>query len=505
MILQVAVLKAQDHKNNVGNIKEDYSFLNNRYDNVFSYMPSILTQWRYENWSYIGADYDFKTGDFRNLQEYNRYSLLNIKTESVHKLENTNWIFYGKFHYANGQADSVGYNLAYTIGRNGSPNYLFQRKNGVWSLQNYQFDVTASNRISNKFSLGLRILYNGDLAYRIIDTRNSQTSLITKVLTSLSWHIGERSSISLGIGTDRVKSQPSLSNKYQHFSTDLRYNRYLNAGLGSYLKNIDYTIQITNNNKNAELQWLYQSNNSSYSAIYQLFSGNETFVNKYITNISREHRIIQYNYIENRGVLATLNKVAGSMLYNTVNVNFTKGNGSLWNEVDSAYVDNYVVDIMDVGLQSTLYTPSSFFNRFNLYTSLISENKFDRSYAYQFNYTNLSFGLDAEFLVKFNIVRVGFMVGAAYNMNLSYQHSPGAAANNIFKLWIGDPLMSYLTCNYLELPGYLKFEIPFKNNLAELLITGTYRQPVKLNYDIGATFTNKDNFSIFNISLKYYF
>lgn len=485
--------------------RRDYYFLYTQYKNAFSDMPSALTEWRYQNWSYLGAGYDFAKGEFRNLQSYSGLSRLNINTESVYRLPKNGWVFYGKFNYVNGTADSVSNNLAYSIGRNGSPYYLFQRKSGVWSMQNYEFAVTAANRISKHFSVGISIDYVGELSFRTIDTRINQTTLTTNLLASLNYHFSQTNTFGIGLGFDRVKSEPSVSDKFQHVTSDLRYNRYFNGGLGSYFKNVNFRFLITNNSNVIALQWLNQREKSSYSALYSFNYGQELVDNKNITDIKEQNKILFYDYKEHHAKVSALNRVGNSFLSSSLEFDLTNGTGNIWEDAGKYHLDNYKGEIMEANLNSSLYNPRSALRRINLQVKYLSEERLDRKYGYRFDYSNLYLGANAEVLFRVRKIRTGFMLGGGFNKNLDQLHFPNAAANNIYTQWIGDPLMAYLSCDYFELPSYLRFDVPFGNNRAELLISLKHQYPIKLNYDKGALFTLDDKFYQYNITLRYFF
>ena len=102
--LYLSNLFSQDSISVINRYEVDYDFLYSQYIDVFSKTPSLLTEWKHDDWAYIGAGYDLTKGDFRNPQAYNSLSQLNILTESILKPETGNWIFHGKFLYSNGTA-----------------------------------------------------------------------------------------------------------------------------------------------------------------------------------------------------------------------------------------------------------------------------------------------------------------------------------------------------------------------------------------------------------------
>lgn len=505
LLLCLSNLLAQDSVSDVNRTKIDYYFLHTQYMDVFSETPSILTGWKYDSWSYIGADYDLAKGNFRNPQKYNSLSQINIKTESVYRPDNGNWMFHGKFRYSNGEADSVYSNLSYHVDRSGSPYYFFQKKEGNWNLQNYEFNVTAANQVTDRLSLGFKILYNGDLTFRTTDTRNNQTSLITNLVASAGYKLSENNTLSIGVKLNRVKTEPNLSNKYHQSGVDLTYNRYLNTGLGSYIKNVDFKATMEDKSYGAVVQLLNQSENSSYSAIYEIATGEEWYVNKKLTDINEQNRILNYDYMSHKVRASSLHSLSNAFISACFNLELLKGDGKQWSDQSLSYIENYEVDILDVDIRATLYRPFSFIRRINVSAKLHDESRFDKSYGYQFNYTNLLAGINTEAMFRIKSFRTGFMVGVSYGKNLDNLNFPNAASSNIYVNWIANPLMSYLTCDFLEIPAYLRFDIPFKTNLVEVLMTANHQYPIKMATTADALFNTDDNFRSYNISLKFYF
>lgn len=503
--LYLSNLGAQDSISDMNKSKIDYYFLYTQYMNVFSETPSLLTGWNYDSWSYIGADYDLAKGNFRNPQKYNSLSQINIKTESIFRPATNKWIFHGAFRYTNGTADSVYSNLKYHIDQNGSPYYLFQKKEGNWNLQNYEFDVTAANQVTKKLSLGFKILYTGDLTFRTTDTRNNQTSLVADLITSAAYKVSKNNTVSLSVDYSRVKTEPNLTDKFRHESADLTYNRYLNTGLGSYIKNIDFAMISLDKSYGGIIQWLNQSQGSSYSAIYEFFTGEEVYTNKKLTNINEQNKILKYNYTSHKARISTLHTLSNSFVSTCLNFKMTNGHANQWSNTATSYTSNYSVDIMDVDFKATLYRPLSFLRRVNVLANFHDESRFDKNYGYRFEYTNVYTGVNAEAMYKFKYFRTGFMLGAAYGKNLDNLNFPNAASSNIYVNWIANPLMGYLACDYFEVPAYLRFDIPFKNNLVEILMTAKHQYPIKMASIADALFNTKDDFRIYNISLKFYF
>ncbi|MFA5713600.1 MAG: DUF6850 family outer membrane beta-barrel protein [Bacteroidales bacterium] len=485
--------------------ERDYQFLYGQYRDFYSQTPSMLTGWGYRNWSYFGASYSLESGNYRNPQYYNRRSLIDFNTESIYRPDKSRWIFHGRFRYYNGRADSLHNNLSYNIDRYGSPIYLFQRKVGDWDLQDYRFDVTVANNISNRLSLGVKLQYEGLYTFRIVDTRNSQTTLNTELLFSADYKVSAKSRVGLGIGTNRIKTEPALTNKYHYGTSDQIYNIYYNVGMGSYLKGVNWGITYTNNSLVALAQWAYSDSYSSYTLSYKLNSGQEVVVNKYLNRIEEENRVLLYDFMVHSGKFSTMHRAGSRFLLNSLDFNLTQGYSNQWIKESLSYFKVYTSSIIDVDYRGTLYSPKSLFRRVNAHAHYNREQLLDRVYNYRFQHSSLAFGASGELLFKFNSVRTTLSAGATYGKNLNFRNDPGGAIDNLYYNWIGQPKMAFLATDWFEIPSFIRFDIPFKENLVELLLSGAYRKPLKINYPAGASFSLEDKFSSASISLKFYF
>ena len=507
LMLLSTIVEAQ---NSQGRFKDsvyiDYDFQCSQYQSIYHENPSALVGWNYDNWSFIGAEFTGAKGNFRNPQKYSNLSNLDIKTESIYKIDESGWIFHGMFRYSNGTVDSVHTNLSYNIPSTGTPYYLFMAKSGVWNLQNYEFNVSAAKELGKSFSIGAKIIYNGDLAFRRIDTRNNQTSLISGVTLAGGYKLNLKNTLSIGVNYNRVKTEPTLSNKYHHETTSLIYNRYLNAGLGTYIKNIsDYKIKIEDVFKGVLAHWLYHSGDNKYSLLYKMGIGEENYYNKRETSIEVENLILKYKYLSHTLDAFFIHKWEDKYINIAANSKLIKGEGNQWIESSASYLANYQVDLLNIDMNATLYQPNSILRKVSVITGLEKEERLDKNYGYQFNYTNFSAGLSAQLSVLFKKGEISLESGGVFKKNIDNTNSPNAATSNIYTTWIAYPTMSYLSSDFITFPSQIKYEIPLRNYFLEFTLHATIIKPLKINSPTGAMFTVEDNFCFYGLSTKFYF
>jgi hypothetical protein len=497
-------LPGQDPGNVGDAILFDSEFISDQYQRVYSQSPSVLSAWNFGSWSNIGFSYDYAKGDFRNLQQFNKRSLFNFQTESVHSLEGTGWTFYGLFNYANGRVDSIGGNLSYSLPKNGSPYYLIIQRIGMWKLQNYEFNVVAANQLTEKLSMGVRILYDGDLNFRYNDTRNNQTTLHTDLAFSAAYKLNN-SIISAGAEYKRRKTEPTLTNKYPTDSQGLEYNVYINAGLGTYLRRRDFNMTFMGFAYSGIAQWILDAGNDRYSLSYKGSLGEEHMINKNIRAEDEENKVLRYDYSTHLISLNGLNNLGSTYFSTDISFSMTAGEGNQWNETSLNYLTNFTSDIMQLQLHTSWHRPTALLGKAGLFLTWHSEKRFDRNFGYTFSFTNVTAGPDFVLNLPLGNKKISAGAGAYYNMNLDHTNNPGAAATNLYNAWIAEPLMSFLSADYLLLPLHLEYQMPFGKNLLSVRVKAEYSMPMAINYTQNPRFTTNDNFLYINSSIKFYF
>lgn len=487
-------------------LAQDSKFITEHFSNVYKVNPSMLSNWEFNDWSYIGTDYDYKKGNFRNLQSYNRFSQFSIHTESVKSFKEKGWTFYGKFTYSNGGLDSVHNNISLNMSSSGSPYYHFLKMPGQWKTQHYIFNAIAAKNINEKLSLGLRLFYDGDLAFRQNDTRNNQTTLTTNVSFSATYSLNAAHNISLGVSYYRSKAEPNFSNKFQHESNDLTYNRYLNAGLGTYVKNLNYsTVKMFDGSYAVSGQWFYKNDSNEYSLLVEGDFGEDYVIDNERRDIDEQNKILKYDYKKASVTATSLNNISKGYLYSVLKGSLIKGTGNIFNDVSKVYVGNYVSDIFSFDFKSSLVRPVSFLNSVSIIFGGHKEDRFDKNFGFSFKWFNLNAGLDFRFSKNIGAVNLMLNMGAQYNKNIDFTYIPNAASESIYTSWIGNPTMSWLTTDFLDIPVGLTCKLPIKSNLVEISIDGGVLLPQKITYENDPGFTTNDKFSYIKSSIKFYF
>lgn len=497
---------AFDQVNNA--LSFDSEFLSKQYHQVYSLSPAMLNLWEYSSWSNIAASHDYGSGEFRNPQKFSRQSRLNFQTESVHALENSNWIFYGLFNYANGRADSVRGNLSYRLPVNGSPYYMFMQRFGMWKEQKYEFSVIAANQLTDRLGIGLRILYDGDLNFRYNDTRNNQTGLYSDLAFTATYRLGAHT-VSAGAEFKRRKTEYSLTNKYPYDSQGLMYNVYHNTGLGSYIRNINARLTFRNASWNAIAQYYLRTDRHQLSIAYKLDFGNEYVINRSITAMDRENRIMDYHYTTHHIRASSLHRFSadrqGNHLANYLSIGLTDGLGSQYNENLLSYLENYTAELNHLHLESIWHRPNSLLRSLGLEVRYHSENKFDRSFGYRFSFTNLSGGMNIQLARALGRSRLALGAGGHVHMNLDHTLNPNAATNNIYTEWVAEPLMAYLSADYIRIPAHVELQLPLVNNLVIFRLEAEQLLPLEINYPVSPFFGSDDHFFYLHSSIKLFF
>ena len=371
-------------------------------------------------------------------------------------------------------------NSSYFLPENGSPNYVFSKKSGDWSVQQYQVVAHVAKEISTRSHLGLRINYWGLLPSRVIDTRNGQKNLHIETALSYTYSITSTSSISLGGGYDRNKIQPNFNNKYQHSSTDNLYNLYINAGMASYIKkdNMPHLEQM-------QVQWnmggqyLYHSQKSIYSLIAQLASGEDYIEDRMITSNSLSNKVVGYKYKKYAMSLLSNNQFGQYKLIHNLGYTYTDGKGKMINELSNQYTQNYLYERTHIQFQSLLNFPScSMFKNISFHANYSSENKRDRAYAVKEKIQYVDISALSTLQKRFRKTALEFHAGASFYKPLTVRYHVGAAEDNIYTQWIGKPNNGYYAAESFAIPMGLRLKQKIKNTLLDFSVEGSWNKNI---------------------------
>ena len=264
-----------------------YSIREEKYDLLFRDMPSMMAFWPKDNYSRICMDGQFGSGQFSDFQKGKDIWEVQLSTSSIQEMRG--WYLYGKFGFTAGRKTDISENLQFYLPDDGNPFYYFCQQPGDWNYQQYHVEGAFSKDvIKHKLYLGLSVDYHGDLAFRFMDTRNEEYDFTYRLVPSLTWRINKIFALGFSYGFNRMKSQPNFTNKFPENATDNKYNVYLNAGMGTYVKNIStstetvayghqgfFSLSTFLGKNRIDLQYSIGGRNSIVSALY-----NSTFIEK---------------------------------------------------------------------------------------------------------------------------------------------------------------------------------------------------------------------------------
>ena len=483
----------------------DKGFIDNQFQKAYSLSPAHLSSWNLGKWSNISSGYDYGKGNFRNPLKNNRFSSFVFSTESLTRTEDNKWVLYGLFRYSNGSADSIHANVSYHESWNGSPYYHFINRPGNWKLQNYEFNVAVARQLHKKVSLGARILYNGDLAFRQNDTRNNQTSLFSNAAFSGNYQVHPLHAISLGVEYKRVKAEPNLSNKYNATSTGPDYTRHINSGLGSQIRGVDFKVEVNDVALGGFAQWQYKPGQNNISLFYRHFSGEENYINKNLRVVNDENRVLNYTYNQHEGIASGLFLMGGGFLNSFVQFKQLRGNGNQYNNVSKTFLNNYTLTKTSASFSNTYYLPQAFLKKISLNMDFQSEERFDKAFGYTFSFMHFTPGVYLEFQNTLRKNLLSWGAGANYQMTLDYLNDPKAAHDNLYTRWIANPLMAYLSTDYLSFPVHISARRVIRGNMLELRLAAEHFQPMAIPVEEHAFFNLQDKFLFINGSIQFYF
>ena len=482
-------------------------YYSNLYNNSFSYAPSSVGNWNNDSFSFVTLNYTNTQGDFRDFQQFDSDGVVNISAQSVLELEG-GWHFFGKFDYTNGKAKNSYYNVSFKLPENGSPVYYFQEQPGIWNYQNYVFDGVAAKKIANdKLILGLGIIYNGDLAFRTVDTRNELYDFNIDLKSSITYNITKDYAITMGYVFRRKKLEPQINDKYSHAGDDA-YNLYLNYGLGSYKKNAPWETRLLDLGHYGVLNLDLDMGGTRLLINYEGGFSKEDHSLRLINSLAASApSYYRYMYSRHR-FSATAESNVGNALINTyIKGENTNGQGDLYE--DSKYWNNYQSGRTSLELGSNYYRSESLVRGFGIGVGYHSSQAEDMKYNQELKYSRANVQGAIELGSKLSkSVQLGLNMSGQYTHNLSANHNVGAAEGNLFTENIAVHQLMYNSTDFYDLTA--QFEIAHilkkSSQTFNYVITGTYRKPVKINNMVDdAYYGLKDNNYSLNINVIYNF
>lgn len=182
-----------------------------------------------ERFNTLQAGYDYRSGDFRRMQEGVSVSELGFDTQGAMKVGKVQ--LWGHFRYDNISDTGASFNtLLYDPF---DERFLYTAADtvaGQWKKQSYLMEFKAAMPVAESLSAGIHVRYNDRIAAGQIDPRAESYNYSVSVRPGLSWRTGS-SIIGLnGLYTNTFeRSTPSISNtqEIQHV--------YLLRGLGNWV------------------------------------------------------------------------------------------------------------------------------------------------------------------------------------------------------------------------------------------------------------------------------
>lgn len=485
-------------------IERNFQFLlfQNRYFNF----PSLINQSNIDKFTYGESNYLYSEGSLRHPQEYKKQNGLLLETASLASLENTNWTLYGSLQYLNTRKEDVENNLTYGITEYNSPYYFFQETSGLWNHQNYNFKVSAANKVNSKLTLGGYLNYDTNFYFRKNDTRNELTALkiITKV--SASYQFNKKHLFSIALSNEFFKTDSELGNKFPENNTELTANYYLNTGLGSYIKNLETGFQSKRSIPELQLQWFTKQNNWDLSIESATKYGLERWINKNITLVDENDELTKYSFI-NQNIHLFYNKYQkNKQISLNLNAEYLKGKGKVWQETGAYYYKNFTTTSYKFNAKADVLFYHQILNKISLGVNYYNKKQLDLNYAYKFDYQYF----EPEFSLGFNkdISKKTALfadVSAMYHYVLDVEHDP-FAANNIFVDWIGNKNAAFTEISTVSFNTKLGVDLQLKNaNKLEISITGNYLKATGVSDNNFNYYSNNDDYLSLIAGLKLYF
>ncbi len=475
------------------------------YKNIYRYSPSTLSLWQPQNTIYFDFGYKNHNGNFHHPQRYKNFSEFSFTTASLYQPKQSEWVYYGQFSYANGRAGNVENNLSYEIEQYGSPYYYLIKKSGDWNLQNYLFNAVASRKINNKLYLGAKIRYDGKQFFRLNDTRNTQTKLDIVANLSATYQFKKKNSIGISAFYNLQKTEPSFYNKFSHASAELEYNTYLIAGMGTYFKGASFPSTIKYNIPGFHLQWLKYSENKTSSIVYTFKNGLQTWNDKSVLKTDKQNIIAKYKINNHTLHYAYLKKNSKTLINGLATFDVALGKGYKLNRTSEEYTQNYDYTNLSSQLKLSIEKPDALLNTYIVGTKLNYNLKKDKNYAYSTNYSSVNIYGGIKLSLPLAQQKIAVKIIPGYHKNINFENKLGAAKNNLYPKWVGLPLLSYTTSDYIYAQTSIAVINKIKHTPFKIELTADYHRPTKINYQYADYILFNTDFLKLKCNLKIYF
>ena len=492
---------AQEQENSGGFLLENDKIRSDIFNNrlaIYKAIPTNLWQWDYGNISTISFKGNYETGDFKTVDTFDDDYGLDISTESIQRMDEKGWAFYGKFDFKNSVHKSAKFNMSYAKSEVGSPFRIVTERMGDFRVKHYGLIGGLSKKINDKWSLGALIDYAGDLHLRTRDTRNEQYNLTIDATLAASYHFNTSRSLSFGVAYYYKKTSNQYSNDFKINGSE--YYLYNLNGLGDFDKiEQEDDVVITDQNPKFLLSY-FAGNKNKLSLHLSFYPGNDKWNNR-IKKLNSEvpEQLYKYEYLNNNFTGTYLVAKNNYELFNHISANFILGNGYEFR--GSAYQQTYLYEGITASYSADLCRKDkNMFYKNKLGIDLNNIRKKDMTYAHEMKFTNLTASLKTGYYHPINLRnQLTIDVSASYKMNLDYLHQVVAAGLKPYTSNLAYNEMAYNTADVLELGTEATWFGSIGNIKAEYKIQYNYITPLDIkivnNYSLLDTNANKNNIS----------
>ena len=499
-----AFSQATTQVHDVSAVERDFQF--KLFENRFAEIPSLINQGNLKQFAYGEANYLYAEGTLRHPQDYKAQRGIRLKTASLASLKKTNWTFYGSFEYLNTSKENVENNLTYGVRAYDSPYYLFQNTSGLWEHQNYNFSVSAVNQVNTRLSLGGDLNYSTHLYYRKVDTRNELTALKIEGSLSASYQFTPKQVLSVALRAGFFKTDSELRNKFPENNTELTANRYLNAGLGSYIKNIEQGFETKRNTPGVQLHWYGKYDHWDISVQSTTKVGREAWTDNSILREEQNNVLTKYNFTSQQ-IRVLYNKYyKRKQLMMSIAAEYLKGDGNIWEANLSDYYKNFLTERYEIEAQAEILFQDQLVNKIGLKAKFYNREQLDLNYAYQFDYQwvvpEVSVALHQPISPK---VSSFVNLSTLYHQVLEVKHSP-RAARNIFVDWIGRPVADFVGTSLWNFNTKLGLNFSLKNKTTlAFSVSSSYWKVAGLSEEIAPRISKNDDYLEVVVNARLFF
>lgn len=465
---------------------------------IYKAIPTNLWQWDYGNISTISFNDYYSWGEFKTVDDFSKDYGYSFESESIQKMTEKGWAFYGKFAFSNSNHKEAIYNMFYTKSEVGSPFRMVSERLGNFKVKHYGIAGGLSKKLNDKLAVGASINYAGDLYFRTRDTRNEQYNLTIDLIGSLSYKLDNYRTLALGVAYYYHKATNTYSNDFKTSGSE--YYLYSLNGLGDFNKaEISDQVIITDKNPKFLISY-FSGQKNKLNLLLSFYPGNNQWNNKITSeNSLTPEKFYKYEYLDNNFTGTYLISENNYDIFNNVSANFITGNGYEFR--GGAYQKTYLYEGLNAAYSTDLYRKrKSLFYKSMLGINFETIRKKDMTYAHEMKYTNVLVSAKTGYLVNVNSNnKLAIDAGANYKLNLSYLHEVVAAGSKPYTTNMAYNEMAYNTADVIE----TNFETTWFGKIgklkAEYRLQYSYINPLKIriknNYSQLETDNNKNNIS----------